>query len=162
MKAALILLALVATLLFPACEDDGLSWTLERQRLDAARAVWAERGFPSYAFDYRRGCFCPPELVAPMRITVIDGRVAGAVYTGGNGRSPGEPVPEAMLQFLGPVEDSFDRITRAIEQRAPVFEVVYDPELGFPREVEIVECTGCVDAGFLETLSDLEPIPPGE
>jgi hypothetical protein len=63
----------------------------EARELAAARARWEERAFVDYTFVAQHGCFCSPETIGPVRITVQQGAIASVTLL-----ETGQPVEPAL------------------------------------------------------------------
>ena len=124
--------------------------TDEARQLANARAQWSERPFPDYTFDVRHGCFCPPEQVGPVRITVRQGSIETVTLldTGG--------AVDPAQWFT--IEELFDRIPLSAKNEGVAdVKAEYDPTLGFPSSVEVKYEEGILDAGDIYTLSNVGP-----
>jgi hypothetical protein len=123
----------------------------EARDLAAARAQWKGRAFADYTFDVRHGCFCPPEQVGPVRITVQQGAVVRATLI-----ETGEAVDSASWFTI---DQLFDRIPlMAKEDGVDDVTVEYDATLGFPASVEVRFEKGILDAGSSYTVSAVVPV----
>lgn len=61
---ALVAVALAA---LPACNLMGNEDAEERARLAGDRSRWRGAGISDYAYEVRKLCFCPPEVVGHVR-----------------------------------------------------------------------------------------------
>jgi hypothetical protein len=122
----------------------------EARHLASARAQWSERPFPDYAFDARHGCFCTPEQVGPVRITVRHGSIETVTLL-----ETGEAVDPGHWFTI---EELFDLIPLSAKNEG-VDDVTaeYDPTLGFPSSVEVKYEEGVLDAGDTYTVSNVGP-----
>ena len=122
----------------------------EARHLASARAQWNERSFPDYAFEARHGCFCTPEQVGPVRITVRQGSIESVTLV-----ETGEAVDPANWFTI---EELFDRIPLwAKGDGVDDVTVEYDPTLGFPSSIEVRYEEGILDAGDIYTVSNVGP-----
>jgi hypothetical protein len=122
----------------------------EARALAEARQQWAGRSFPDYTFDIRHDCFCSPEQVGPVRITVRGGTIVAATLLG-----TGEAVPPANWYTI---EQLFERIPLwAKEDGVDDVIVEYDATLGFPSSIEIRFKEDILDAGGAYTVSKVGP-----
>ena len=168
-RATVACLGLLLVTVAAGCDGDaGVGtgfWSLQQARLEAAVERWNESGPASYAFDYRQGCFCPPDVVTPVRITVESGRITDIVYledvgiAEGDTVRAGDPVTEFARGTFGTVDDLLADVARAIERRPVEFEVEYSAEYGYPIHRRTVQCR-CPDAGFVEEILAFEPLGP--
>jgi Family of unknown function (DUF6174) len=118
--------------------------------LSAARAQWEQRGFTDYTFVARHGCFCTPEQVGPVRITVRGGVLVSAALI-----ETGDAVD---LAYWFTIEQLFDRIPESAKyEGVEDVRVEYDPTLGFPSSVQVRYGEDHLDAGDTYTLSDVTP-----
>jgi hypothetical protein len=118
----------------------------EARELASARARWAARTFADYTFDTEHGCFCAPEQIGPVRITVRQGVITDVTLL-----SSGEPV---AAENWYTIEQLFDRIPLAAQEDG-VEDVTadYDPALGFPTNVGVRFDKDILDAGSSYTVS---------
>ena len=79
-------LAAFAVVLLLGCDKSPLEQSADELR--EARALWQEQGITSYQFELRYGCFCPPEVVRPVTITVINGVMTSMVYADSGTAAP--------------------------------------------------------------------------
>lgn len=87
-----------------------------------------------YTYDFRRGCFCVGEAVAPVRITVANGQVVSVVHLPDLAPVP----PEQVNQFYRVTLDSVFAIVRhAIDADADMISAQYHPQWGYPTDVMI-------------------------
>ena len=86
----------------------------------------------SYRVDYQHQCFCSPETVAPVRLTVREGSIVGVEPLSAAGALP----PERWGAYRT-VEGVFDAIQEAFTRGARRVTVEYDPDQGYPADVDI-------------------------
>ena len=124
----------------------------ELSELGEARRKWEARSFTDYTFETRHGCFCLPEDVGPVRITVRQGVMTEVTMI-----ETGEPVsPDRWYT----IEQFFDRIPGfAGSDDVDDVEVEYDPVLGYPASVSVRFEEGVLDAGSLFTITAVGPAP---
>lgn len=109
-----------------ACEES------EHKLLELNLQKWKSMGWSQYSFVLERQCFCPPEYRKATQIFVRDGKVVNANYVDGK-----TAVSANVLADLTTIEDWFEVIRNAVERKADQLNVVYDSELGYPKEIEI-------------------------
>lgn len=127
----------------------------ESRALDAAEARWAARPFPSYSFETRIGCFCPPLLNEWSRVEVVNGSVTRVVLL----ESGTEVSPEERMYFRT-VEQVFDHIRQSSESDWVEDVVVrFDLELGYPTLIRFVPKDGILDAGSEHHLRNAAALP---
>lgn len=124
------------------------------ETLSEARALWDSQELDDYRFEYERVCFCAPtQLSATVYVR------ADTIFRFDNLRGNGEPVGADTLSidrtYFVTVDELFDRIGEGASQEQ-LEELLYDPELGYPRKADIGEFA--VDAGVSHVLRDLEPV----
>ena len=103
-----------------ACSNPFASSDLERarDRLADARREWALVGVDSYEYTVGLWCFCGD--TGPVRVRVLDGVVVSRVYV-----PSGDPVPGDRFANVDTVEELFDYVEAALDQRPE------EVELGF-------------------------------
>lgn len=123
--------------------------TTEHNELERNRARWDSRAPAAYEFVFRRSCECLPEQTALMRVTVRGGEVESVVDV-----QSGEEVSPATYRPMT-IDQIFAEIEKALNSRAHLVEVSYDPELGYPAAVFIDHHETMVDDEFSYTASEL-------
>jgi hypothetical protein len=122
----------------------------EARVLSAARGQWGQRPFADYIFEARHGCFCLPEQVGPVQITVRQGAIVSVTLL-----ETGEGVDPAHWFTI---EQLYERIPSWAEyDGVEDVSVDYDPALGFPSRVEVRFDEGIADAGDTYTISNVGP-----
>jgi len=112
------------------CESPTFDKAAEKNRLQEARARWADAGLLDYSFMYQRTCFCLPEYLGPFAIEVSGGVVDSAYFA--NDAFAG--APEGKFDTI---PEMFDRIEKAIDRPVYKLDVTYDTTYGFPTELFI-------------------------
>jgi hypothetical protein len=133
------LIAVIATLAVTACSSSPFTPD-EARELGSARARWQQRPFADYSFETTHGCFCPPELIGPVRIVVRQGAIESVTRL-----DTGDTAPPTDWYTI---EDLFERIPDFGDQDGVDDVVVqYDEALGFPTSIEVRFDQGIQDAG---------------
>jgi hypothetical protein len=122
------------------------------RELDAARARWAEQELTDYDYDYRLLCFCPPELLQPVRVQVRDGAVT-AVH------NKADDQPRAPLSNWSTIPGLFDKIQDYIERPGSVVKVDYDSATGIPTSASIDPIPNAVDDEIGFSAEGLAAVP---
>lgn len=137
--AAPLLLAVMAA----ASGCGALTGPTEGGRLAAARTQWNGAGMEDYRIEMMTMCEC---LLAGqwIEVTVAGGRVtAGRLVDSDTGLEP------AALAWLPTVPALFDRIQHAINERAVLLEVEYDPADGHPTLINVDISRTMVDEEYV-------------
>jgi hypothetical protein len=100
--------------------------------IGAARTRWAANGTPSYDITVSRSCECTAEMAAPVIVSVRNGSVQSRTYV-----ASGAAVSPTFADLFPTVEGLFSIIDDAIEQRAAMLSVRYDPTYGYPVSISI-------------------------
>jgi hypothetical protein len=95
--------------------------------LEAAKAQWRTAAVTSYTYSLRRSCFCPPESVGPVEISVVNGQVVQRTLV-----DTGASVTD--VDRWPDVEGLFEYAERALREADEVT-VDYHPDYGFPVQV---------------------------
>ena len=122
----------------------------ETQALTTARRQFATPPRPSYSFTWKQSCFCSPDSLRSMRITVTSGAITSAVFV-----DTQLPVSDGVRTNLKTIDGVFGMIQSAIDQDYDEVQVTYDPQLGYPRVVSLNPALGAADAGMSLALSDV-------
>lgn len=108
-----------------ACDDPVVV-----SEFEAAQARWVDSGISNYAYTLRRGCFCLPEFVGPVRIVVENGQVVSRTLVSTSEEPLGDadrwPAIEGLFAYI-------ERATREADETT----VRYHPDLGYPVEINV-------------------------
>ena len=126
-----------------ACPDD--------PAISAARNAWAARHLADYRFVWQESCFCVPEAVQPIVVTVRGGEIVAA--TDRNGRAISTEVRENLLTI-----DALYRRAAAAQCTAAVVRVVAGTD-GVPASVFIDPSLQAADDEFRVTISEFSTVP---
>jgi hypothetical protein len=124
-----------------------------QQELDANRAKWTAAGLSAYEYRFSNGCFCPPEITAPLLIKVEANEVTDLRRADDN-----TPVEPRDGGFYPTIADLFDVLQSALESDAAAIVVQYDPDLGYPRDIYIDWNAGVADEETSLSATDLAAI----
>ena len=118
--------------------------------LEKYRALWGAERPDAYTFEYQVDCFCPPETLAQVRITVEGTRVTRVEFTqptpvGGEewGSSSGQdypankPFPAALLGDYPTIDSLLEKLEEDINSEPDLMWVGYDESYGYPLEASI-------------------------
>lgn len=97
--------------------------------IEANREIWRQLGPASYQYGIQRICFCGPDAIGPVRVTVQDGTVVSRVYT-----DSGTPVPDDFEPLFPDVEGLYEVLLDALERDAAQIDVTWDSVTGLPSE----------------------------
>ncbi len=119
-------------------------------RVSEARTLWDAAGLTSYEYDFSQSCFCVPIAIEPVRVSVANNVVVGAVRV-----RDGQALPDEDLTFFSTVDELFDRLEQALEQDPEVFEVLFDADLGYPTSANVDISFMIADEEYSFTASGL-------
>lgn len=120
-------------------------------QLNANRELWESSGPASYQLEYRRVCFCAPNVTSPVTVVVSDGVIESRTYA-----ETRDPVGEAVRDLFPDVTGMFDIVQDAIDQQAARIRVHYDSEYGYPTSISIDYSTMIADEELGFTVSSLK------
>lgn len=116
--------------------------------LDRAEELWLQTRPIEYEAEASRICECLSHETGPLllEISMVEAmlssmsrdvmeEIVGGVYLGGE--LHGEPVPDEVLALFLTAEEMFDLVRRAADEDAHSISVVYDPDRGYLRRVDI-------------------------
>ncbi len=152
-RAALPFLALLSSLV-GACTSP-LS-PREALELNRAEARWAARPFRAYSYEIATACGeCPALMRQLVRVSVEDDHVVGGVLVASDSALP----PGALTSFTT-VDGLFARI-RGYQHQDWLQDVIvtFDPQLGYPRSIDVFARTGIMDADYGQFTQNLRPTP---
>ena len=121
--------------------------------LEENQAQWASLSLTSYEYVLRRGCFCAPAFIGPVRVRVEGGAVSQRTYV-----DVTEPVLTEPGEVFPSVDGLFDILVDAYERDAHRVDVTYDPESGVPVDVFIDYAENIADEELGFTVQVL-PVP---
>jgi hypothetical protein len=126
-----VVLTLVAALVLTGCSLLEPGSALQED-LTAQRGAWASMGFTDYAFTMAVRCACTGIVDVPTRVTVTNDAVSELVFVGS-----GDPVPTEYHRWYLTIDQLFDTIQQAINDKAELVSVAYHPDLHYPTTVVI-------------------------
>src|SRR5262245_65221563 len=92
-----------------------------------AQRIWRQQHIGNYAFVWQRTCFCLPEAVQPIRITVRGGLITEASDLSG------KPIDDSIRQGLLTIDALYERVLHSEQSAAKVrFECA---GAGVPRQI---------------------------
>ena len=104
-----------------------------REELNQNRELWEAQGITGYQMEFRWQCFCSPEFVAPVIISVTGGDTLDSVVFAESGlRADRTFYPDYLS-----IDGLFDLIQDAIDRSAFRISVKYHEELGYPLSAAI-------------------------
>lgn len=100
--------------------------------LSENRSKWASKGIKNYRYKFEWRCYCAPEHVAPVIISIRN----GSLYSVASAKD-GAPVNRSRYDNYRTIDELFDLIQDGITKQAHQIRVSYDPELGYPASAYI-------------------------
>ena len=125
-----LLCAILAMLHGCILKDDRLADV--QSKLDQNRKKWMSKVVSNYQFNFRWECYCSPEYVGPVNISVRENRIDGAVFVENE-----VPVAVEGLERYRTIEGLFDLLQEGIDENAHTISAHYHSELGYPVKVSI-------------------------
>ena len=124
--------------------------------LQDARERWESVGPRAYRTVVTRRCFCPPDAIGPVVVTVASSGVTRSYQD-----RPADLIPAEMVEGFPTVEEAFDLIQEAFDRDAHEVEVRYDPDTGAPLDVYIDQIEHAIDEEMRYELTPPEALPEG-
>lgn len=124
---------------------------LAPETLAQAQALWKDKNIVNYQVTIQQTCYCLSNLVQPMRVTVVDGKVMEV-------KGLEEPVENkgqlntTRLTIAG----LFEFISQAMQRNVHKLVVDYDAGYGFPRHIDYDGHEMIADDEYQYKLSDFE------
>jgi hypothetical protein len=103
-----------------------------QEDLTAQRGAWEILGYTDYAFTKAVRCVCTGIVDVPTRVTVTNDAISALVFV-----SSGDPVPAEYHRWYLTIDQLFDTIQQAIDDKAELISVAYHPDLHYPTTVVI-------------------------
>lgn len=110
---------------------------------------WTAAELRDYRFDFERSCFCPPEVVEPVRITVRRGAVREV-----RSRRTGRILRTSSIVPWFTLAELLEQVREA-EAEGTLTRVEHHPR-GYPELVEIGDLAA--DAGVRYRVDRVEPL----
>jgi len=146
---------MVAVLLVAAvagCSDSPLEQAADD--LEAARERWLASGASSYRYNVRLSCFCGPEALRAVTVTVANGVTVSALYA-----DSGTVADTTQLRGLLTVEQLFARVAETIEGRPDELAVQFDATLGYLTSFQVDQDFAMADEEYSITVTEFQPQP---
>ncbi|TGN40438.1 DUF6174 domain-containing protein [Marinobacter confluentis] len=122
--------------------------------LQEARQLWRESGVVNYSVTAQMTCYCPQELVQPIRLIVEQGTVVSSKGL----EQPLKNLTEDGAQRLT-VDGLFLFIEKAVGKNVETLEVSYDRNYGYPMFINYDGHAMIADDERQYRLTDFEPLP---
>ncbi|MDH3290689.1 MAG: DUF6174 domain-containing protein [Gemmatimonadota bacterium] len=100
--------------------------------LTARRGAWESLGYTDFAYTMAVRCVCTGIVDVPTRVTVTNSGSSALAFV-----SSGDPVPAEYHSWYLTIDQLFDAIQQAIDDKAELISVVYHPDLHYPSSVVI-------------------------
>ncbi len=117
------------------------------------RRLWNRQRISSYRYTLSRSCFCLPEARGPVVIEVRKGKTT-SIKLAANGK----PVNPELFQKYSTMPKLFQLIRDAISQKVSSLNVKYDPQLGYPTNINIDYDSRIADEEEFITIGNLQKI----
>lgn len=104
----------------------------------------------NYQVTYENSCFCPIEVLQPVRLTVLNGAISDVTRV-----ADGVPLPPSQWRAYRTVDQVFAEIEAGLNRGAQRVVVNYDGLFGYPRDV-LIDYQMAADAFVGFKLSNLE------
>ena len=133
-----------------------------QRRYDLNLKKWQARKQQDYTFTLQLSCHCSPDHTTPMQVTVQNGKVISATtesLTVGQD-SQGNPLDNIVIDVAYralSIDQLFNEIKMAIDNKAAAIDVKYDPKWGYPRSIAIDIDKRLADEELAFTLSNFKP-----
>ena len=140
-----------------ACSGDGPFGPTDRQQLNRARDLWNARRPADYRYEFRQTCFCDPQLLRWNEVLVRGDTVRSVMPLESAPAVAGAPRP---LTLWPTVPGLFAVIERAaVEDYTKLVIATYDPDLGYPKTIDVVCRDNVADCGVTFEARNLRPAP---
>ncbi|MBE9007286.1 hypothetical protein IQ259_19995 [Fortiea sp. LEGE XX443] len=126
------------------------NFNLKQLRIN--QRLWNSQQIKNYRYTVTNSCFCIPELRGPAIVEVRNGNTTSI-----RNAKTGEPVNSELLRPYSTIPRLFNLIRNAISSREPELTVTYNPQLGYPTQINIGNLAA--DAGIFTTISNFEELP---
>lgn len=148
MKLRLLLMLFLPSLLLMSCHQSKV-YDDEISDLDKNEKLWLDHQITNYQINTRVICFCM--MTDEITIVVENNEIARAFFT-----QSGVFLNEQQLEQLLTIEEHFELIREAYSQDADHINVSYDPNFGFPTQIDVDYSYSIADDEFTYTLANLQ------
>ncbi|MET4026015.1 hypothetical protein ABIE59_001540 [Marinobacter sp. MBR-99] len=150
-KQAPVFGAVILSLLLAGCAGAGKDKDMSPvSTVEEARALWQSQGVKGYEVTIEQTCFCPPDLLQPMRVTVREGKVIDI-----EGLEQPLNHPDILDERRLTIEGLLDLIEQA-RGNADKLVVEYNAQYGFPASLEVDYSPFIADDEFSYRLTDFQ------
>ena len=98
--------------------------------IEVNRLKWKQNKLNTYQFQFQWQCFCTPDYVVPVLVTVNQGAITKVVDV-----KSGQPVSVNRYKNYLTMGGLFDFVQSAIDENAIQIDANYHPKYGFPTKV---------------------------
>ncbi|MEH2241550.1 DUF6174 domain-containing protein [Nostoc sp.] len=116
--------------------------------------LWNRQKINNYRYKLSNSCFCIPEFRGPLIIEVRNGITSSIMNA-----ETGKPINSQLLRQYSTIPKLFNLIRNTIKRGEPELTVVYNPQLGYPTQINIGNLAA--DAGVFTTISNFEELHQG-
>lgn len=109
--------------------------TKTQETLNIQKKIWDAQKINSYTVTQTLSCFCMKDYIRPIKYNIVDNIIVtwSAIYADdGTGKVIIENAPT-----LHTINEAFDIIQEAINQKAERINIEYDTNLGYPTSIAI-------------------------
>lgn len=132
----------------PGCSSATVAQCAADTTVEDAAQLWYARHLESYQFTWQQQCYCLPEAVQPIRITVRGGTIVSA------NTLEGVPVDDEVRSGLMTIDALYQRVLSAVADAARLQFAC--ESAGVPSRVFIDPNTRVADDEFRVTISEFE------
>ncbi|MDX5337221.1 MAG: DUF6174 domain-containing protein [Marinobacter sp.] len=144
-----IVVAVILSVLLAGCAGAGKDAS-PASSIEEAKSLWQAQGVKGYEVTIEQTCFCPPDLLQPMRVTVREGKVIDI-----EGLQQPLNHPDILDERRLTIEGLLDLVEQA-RGSADKLLVEYDPHYGFPASQEVDYSPFIADDEFSYRLTDFQ------
>jgi hypothetical protein len=124
-------------------DDDG-----DGGEAEGAFTLWRSKAPPAYTFIHERGCYCPRDYTAPVRVVVENGQVTSARFADG---------ADAPSERVVTIDDLHRDIDRWLDRQPAHFEAEFDETWGYPRSAQVDESRSIADDEYMLSVTCFAP-----
>ncbi|MBW4561987.1 MAG: hypothetical protein KME32_12690 [Mojavia pulchra JT2-VF2] len=122
-------------------------------QLKTNRRLWKQQRLFNYRYTLSRSCFCTAEARGPVVVEVRNGRTTSITSV-----ATGKPVDPELFKQYSTLAKLFNVIEDAIAKKASSLTVQYNPQLGYPTQINIDYSAQMADEELYLTIEKLEKI----
>jgi len=119
----------------------------------AQQRLWNQQRLRNYRYTLEVSCFCVPEMRQPVVIEIQDGVPVSYTY-----EATGQPAEASYFERYSTVPKLFNLARAALYRTPNSMTMQFDPELGYPTQINIDYSAVMADEEIYLKIRDLQAL----